>query len=674
MGKHEIRGRTHDHFMTEDFNEVIRLQEEEVKYVESLIQGNIWNLRSRRRTWGQFSSVAENPEVMPPSSVHCMAENDAMLKAPVPSYSSQHMESEGQEKNLGPVSSVAENPEVMPPSSVHCMAENDAVLKAPVPSCETLTLKKEVFQIHPKHEISSHSNSRENLITAEDGKSQGLDVDIENAGSPLRIKTFGGCSEPGCNNKAYSSGVKDGDARATKSSSDTGKDVVSGLLPRDCFAEDADGGQNSKNKILQSEMESRVDVKQMTSRFYLLTPPDRTRNLSPSAETKDGNKRPTIICDFLLKDGASEEEAEGDVVAAHQKRELKLEEGVKENVERARMVSTPVPFSTLHESIFLHSSEFPLKMIMQNEEEASPSWHPSHEKQKLPSRDNLFPENRYAFNASNNYFSPNLSSYSSHAEGMATIRSQPMYKEREDFPLVGSSRVPPHSLGYKSKIHSYDWEPSVPFRPSFFITSMNVSSPGDLYDPLRDSIEIPNIGDGSLKASLLIQGSSIQGSSQVRPYGDSAAVGKRMSDLNEDKSSVSSHNRIYKNEPNRSCDPHEKDCLATETEITSGTGVNYQNGKISAGQHTFGVEDITKAEKEWTEHDARHHGEGSEHKRRRVEKDKKIHEMDVDFRQMTVMQKEMKALKYFRAALVDLVKELLKPSWHEGRLSKDHIL
>ncbi|RDX65559.1 Protein FRIGIDA-ESSENTIAL 1, partial [Mucuna pruriens] len=635
--------------------------------------------------------------------------------------SSQHMESKGQEKNLGPVSSVAENPEVMPPSSMHCMGENDAMLKKSV-SCQTLTLKKE--EVHLKYEISSHPKSRENLTSVEDCRSQGLDVDVENAGSLLQKETFGGYSEPGCNSNANLCGDNDLDprARVTKSSSDTGQDMDIGLLPRDCLVEDANGGQNSRNKTMQSEMESRDDVKQVTL---------RTRSLSPSAEIKDRNKRPRIVCDFFAKGwcirGSScsflhikdtvdytDQEAEADLVTAHQKRELKVEEGVRENVERSRM----------------------------NEQEASPSWHPSQEKQKFPMRDNLFPENRFAFNASNNYFSPNLSLNSTRADGVATLRNQHMYRGytstvlshspnsslvtqfpatsmslshripaqsgrslpfssslgasnvdsqkllhtdkeyatskstfsgsgREDLALVSSSRIPSYPTGYKSKLRSYNWEPSVPFRPSFFITSMNVSSPGDLYDPLRDSIEIPNLGDGSLKAYLLIHGSNVQASSQVQTYDDSAVVGKHLSNLNDEKSSVSSHNKFCENEPNKSSVPHEKDGLAPETEITSGTYVNYQNGKMGMGQHTFGVADSTKRERNLTEHDARHHGEGSGHKKKRVDRDKKSHEMDVDFLTDGSMQKESKALKFFRAALVEHVKELLKAAWQEGRLSKD---
>ncbi|XP_014518428.1 uncharacterized protein DDB_G0290301 isoform X3 [Vigna radiata var. radiata] len=581
---------------------------------------------------------------------------------------SLHMESKEQDKNLGPNYSVVENPEVIPPSSVHCIEETDAMLKISVPSREILTLKKE--ELHLKYDISSHSKSRENLTNVENCRSQGLEVDVENAGSLLQKEIQGGYSELGSNSKPNLCDDNDIDSRgrATKSSSDTGQDMVICLLPKNCIVEDASGGQNSRNNIKQLEREeSRDDMKQTLS---------RTRSMSPSAEIKITNKRPKIICDFFAKGwcirGSScsflhikdtvdktDQEAEADLVTAHQKRKLKVEEGVRDNVQRMRM----------------------------NEQEQTPSWHPSQEKQNFTPRDNLFPENRFAFSSTSNYFNPNQ-------DGMTTLRNQHIYKgyastllnhspnsslvtqfpssRREDFRLVSSSSVPSYPTGYKSKICSYDWEPSVPFRPSFFITPMNVSSPGDLYDPLRDSIEIPNIGDGSLKASLLIQGSNVLASSQAPIYGDSAVIGKYTSSVNDDKSSVSSHNKLYENEPNKNSVPHEKN---TETEITSGTYVNYQNGKIGTGQNTLGVADSTIKEREMTEHDARRHGEGSGHKTKRGDRDKKNHEIDVDFQMDGSMQKEPKALKMLRAALVDHVKELLKPVWHEGRLSKDaHIM
>lgn len=94
--------------------------------------------------------------------------------------------------------------------------------------------------------------------------------------------------------------------------------------------------------------------------FYLLTPPDRSsRSLSPSAEIKDGKKRPAIICDFFAKGwcirGSScsflhikdtgnntDQEAEGDLVTAYQKRELKLEEGISNNLFGQPLQESPL--------------------------------------------------------------------------------------------------------------------------------------------------------------------------------------------------------------------------------------------------------------------------------------------------------------------------------------------
>lgn len=70
--------------------------------------------------------------------------------------------------------------------------------------------------------------------------------------------------------------------------------------------------------------------------------------MSPSAEIKITNKRPKIICDFFAKGwcirGSScsflhikdtvdktDQEAEADLVTAHQKRKLKVEEGISYN-------------------------------------------------------------------------------------------------------------------------------------------------------------------------------------------------------------------------------------------------------------------------------------------------------------------------------------------------------
>ncbi|KAI4299408.1 hypothetical protein L6164_032875 [Bauhinia variegata] len=452
--------------------------------------------------------------------------------------------------------------------------------------------------------------------------------------------------------------------------------------------EEISSAPKSINQIRQLEMQSRDDNKQIESRF--IVPDTSSRSLSPSADMKDGNKRQAIICSFFakgwcikggscrflhVKDNVSNtgQQAERDLVNADHKREVQPEEGFRDNSERSPIPGTSVPSTASMGSTSLYSSELSSKQTIQNKQEAC-------QNSRANSRDRLFPENGFSFHPSKNYFSTNLSSYSNHKYSGYTspftshlhyaCRSTLSGSEWENLSLVSSSGVPLHSTGYRSKICSYNWEPSVPFQPSFFISSTSMSSPGAQYTTLHDKIEIPNIGDGSLKATILIQGSSNQASSQLRTYGESAVAGNQVADLNDDKSSVSSHKRSNENEPIKRCVPQEKDCLANETETTAGSYLHGQTGKMGMGENNFGVEDITRTEK-----DIRLQGEGSGQKTNRIDRDRKNSDIEVDSRIGGSVQKDPKVLKNFRVALVDLVKDLLKPTWHDGRLSKDaHIL
>lgn len=47
------------------------------------------------------------------------------------------------------------------------------------------------------------------------------------------------------------------------------------------------------------------------------------------------------------------------------------------------------------------------------------------------------------------------------------------------------------------------------------------------------------------------------------------------------------------------------------------------------------------------------------------------YDIEADFRQDDHVQSDTKAFKYFQSALIESVKELVKPSWREGLLSKD---
>ncbi|KAK6777282.1 hypothetical protein RDI58_023999 [Solanum bulbocastanum] len=62
---------------------------------------------------------------------------------------------------------------------------------------------------------------------------------------------------------------------------------------------------------------------------------------------------------------------------------------------------------------------------------------------------------------------------------------------------------------------------------------------------------------------------------------------------------------------------------------------------------------------------------GQKRKQSKLEKLGPSCEIDTDFRRDGSVNYESGVMKHFRAALVELVKELLKPTWHEGLLMRD---
>ncbi|XP_024031052.1 protein FRIGIDA-ESSENTIAL 1 [Morus notabilis] len=223
--------------------------------------------------------------------------------------------------------------------------------------------------------------------------------------------------------------------------------------------------------------------------------------------------------------------------------------------------------------------------------------------------------------------------------------------------LQGSSHFSGDKLkSTKRKISSNDWEPSVPFRPSFLLRSL-ISPPGSKYDPLRDSIELPKLGETSLRASLHSQGSSILNSSHQQDSGDVVSEPRGLA-CKDETMSVSSHNTN-----------HGKDMQTAEVEVV-GTSSDRKHRNLLKQENSLGssaAKDITAAKS-----DGRHQRLGP-----RDSVDVKID----SFRQKNKMEaghimeggvdKESKALRQFRAALIDSVKESLKPKWREGLLSKD---
>ncbi|KAK6149937.1 hypothetical protein DH2020_017462 [Rehmannia glutinosa] len=155
--------------------------------------------------------------------------------------------------------------------------------------------------------------------------------------------------------------------------------------------------------------------------------------------------------------------------------------------------------------------------------------------------------------------------------------------------------------------------PSVPFRPSHAITRKLLLKE-NLYDPVRDCVEQTDAKNGRIKFSHSDQGSSVK---NVNVPSNSSQEEEKLLDLVHDGDIVKD------NILSSSCD---------------------NKLKFDKQRHKA----VLKVD-----------GSG------------KNEETDVDFKRDGHMQNESKALKYFQSALIEFVKELVKPTWHEGWLSKD---
>ncbi|XP_054777117.1 protein FRIGIDA-ESSENTIAL 1-like isoform X2 [Prosopis cineraria] len=557
------------------------------------------------------------------------------------------MRSVGQEGNLISVSPAIGNFEVKSPSNFPFVEGNAAITKVSVPSYHAPTIRKKDIQLERR--LSSSPESRKNL-DLEDDITQGLEADIENAGSLLKRKTFGEYSEPSCNYTSYLHGANnDISCGTSKSFTDFGKDGTIDLQS-DCFVEKASGDRNHVKHLRKLNMQSGDAMNAMTSRHP--SPDLRTRDLSPCAEIKLGNKRHAIQCAFFAKGwcirgdscsflhikdpvNKSGQQIEGELVAQNWKREVQPEEDIGDDFKRSLMPCTQVPLPATQERTSLYSSEFYSNAIIQK---VCPSW----------DLDKSWPVSSFP-------------SYPAHTEGMTATRGLDMH-------YGYTSVVESHSPNLK--FSSYEWEPSVHFEPS---VSSGMWSVEDQKDPFHGSLEILNIGDESLKAFNLSQRSSIQSSYQVPKNGDSAEAASQVLDLRDAKSSVSSHYRCKQNEPEKSYVPHGKSILATETDRIARSYLNRQFGRLDMGLN-FTFEDVINIEKEQIEHDARLQVEVTQYEKQKVDRDKKNSEMDNNFQKDDGVQIEM-ALRNFRFALADHVKKILRPLWHEGHLSKDaHIV
>ncbi|KAK4399143.1 protein FRIGIDA-ESSENTIAL 1 [Sesamum angolense] len=162
---------------------------------------------------------------------------------------------------------------------------------------------------------------------------------------------------------------------------------------------------------------------------------------------------------------------------------------------------------------------------------------------------------------------------------------------------------------YTTKI-SYDWEPSAPFRPSHAITR-NLLLKENLYNPIRDSIGHTGVKDGQVKFS-----DSEQGSTKNLDVPSNSSLEEKLLNSVHVGDTVKGNIFLLSSDNKLNDNPRHK----TELKV-----------------------------------------DGSD----------KNNEADVDLKGAGQLQSESKAFKYFQSALIEFVKELVKPTWREGLMSKD---
>lgn len=216
-------------------------------------------------------------------------------------------------------------------------------------------------------------------------------------------------------------------------------------------------------------------------------------------------------------------------------------------------------------------------------------------------------------------------------------------------PLSGDSRYP---VGYKTEMSSYSWEPSPPFRPMFSLTQSLLSSVNQ-YDPIRDSIEQSKSAD---------------------VYSRFSGAGRESfgSDYHIVEQSSGGHHNILDNNLNKN---HGKDLFTAETG-TPVSAINEMQNKIAVPteEKLVGSSRLRHISKRITPNTENDYATQTDRPRQNLKSGDmagQISEMEVDVKTSEDMAKETKALKHFRAALIDFVKELVKPTWREGNLSKD---
>lgn len=199
------------------------------------------------------------------------------------------------------------------------------------------------------------------------------------------------------------------------------------------------------------------------------------------------------------------------------------------------------------------------------------------------------------------------------------------------------------------EVSSNDWEPSEPFRPSFTIPPYILPSSDALYDPFTD---IENPEDRSPKAQSSTKGKDAQKKPGQQKDGDSAS---------NDKNSSCSQNQFQETVVRKNLEAHGVvEGVATSVVDQNDASATTPSKEISS---SAAVENrvVLKRSKP-AGHESWHRSDGSSH-----QKKLKTDDMDGEVRS----DAGTKVMRQFRTAVVETIKDMLKPLWREGRLSKD---
>ncbi|PKA62841.1 Zinc finger CCCH domain-containing protein 27 [Apostasia shenzhenica] len=181
-------------------------------------------------------------------------------------------------------------------------------------------------------------------------------------------------------------------------------------------------------------------------------------------------------------------------------------------------------------------------------------------------------------------------------------------------------------LSWQKTKTEYDaWEPSQPFRPSFSLVTSNISSPQSQYDPILDSIEPESARGHSIPTSM-------------------PATTNNML-----HASGNAFSQTYEGALARNTSLHDSDVFGAVDIIS-------ESSKLKGERYMIDDEKVLKQDNPMERLNSKAAKAGGA-LRNPIDQSRR--------------SKESKAYKAFNASLVDFVKELLKPWWREGCLSKD---